>query len=304
MTNGSGGITPIGGLGMLWYPVKQFGDFRVKLQFREGRTDGQGSSNGGVFLRFPDPRVPLAQRPDSCSRQGSAATDQAWVAIYCGHEFQMFDGDRARAASRRRRARSTTSSRTRSTRSAKRRPKGEWEDYEIEAVGQTFKIYRNGELINTFDNTPGKASSRGGDPDTSQRQFTRGLHRPAEPRRRDTTQYRNIRVRGPHAGCRDRRPDRVVHGRGRRPAHGRVPLDRRGRQRRGAQDGRRSRSVALRRRARRAATPLPSPPTSTILPADDRHARRRSASARCRPRSRGRRSTAAASRSRWPARAR
>ena len=91
MTNGSGGITPTGGLGMLWYPVKQFGDFRVKLQFREGRTDG-GSSNGGVFLRFPDPRVPLAQRPDSCSRQGSAATDQAWVAIYCGHEFQMFDG--------------------------------------------------------------------------------------------------------------------------------------------------------------------------------------------------------------------
>ena len=91
MTNGSGGITPIGGLGMLWYPVKQFGDFRVKLQFREGRTDG-GSSNGGVFLRFPDPRVPLAQRPDACSSTGSAATDQAWVAIYCGHEFQMFDG--------------------------------------------------------------------------------------------------------------------------------------------------------------------------------------------------------------------
>ncbi len=91
MTDASGGITPTGGLGMLWYPVKQFGDFRVKLQFREGRTDG-GSSNGGVFLRFPDPRVPLAQRPDSCARHGQRRDDQAWVAIYCGHEFQMFDG--------------------------------------------------------------------------------------------------------------------------------------------------------------------------------------------------------------------
>ena len=71
LTNGSGGITPAGGLGMLWYPVKQYGNFRVKLQFREGRCDtDKGSSNGGVFLRFPDPRVPLAQRPDACARSG------------------------------------------------------------------------------------------------------------------------------------------------------------------------------------------------------------------------------------------
>ena len=56
----------IGGLGMLWYPVKQYGDFRIKLQFREGRADtDQGSSNGGVFLRFPDPRVPTAQASSS-----------------------------------------------------------------------------------------------------------------------------------------------------------------------------------------------------------------------------------------------
>jgi hypothetical protein len=52
MTDGSGGITPVGGLGMLWYPVKTYGDFKLKFQFREGRTDGD-FSNGGAFVRFP-----------------------------------------------------------------------------------------------------------------------------------------------------------------------------------------------------------------------------------------------------------
>ncbi len=62
LDDGSGGVTPVDGLGMLWYPVKPYGDFKLKFQFREGRTDG-GSSNGGAFVRFPDPRVPV--RPAS-----------------------------------------------------------------------------------------------------------------------------------------------------------------------------------------------------------------------------------------------
>ena len=90
MTDGSGGITPVGGLGMLWYPVKAYGDFRVKLQFREGRTDG-GFSNGGVFVRFPNPEQ--TPRTDECAKTASAATDDAWVAIYCGHEIQLYDGE-------------------------------------------------------------------------------------------------------------------------------------------------------------------------------------------------------------------
>ena len=52
----------VGGLGMLWYSAKEFGDFSLKLQYKEVRTDS-GWSNGGVFVRFPDPRIPLVDRP-------------------------------------------------------------------------------------------------------------------------------------------------------------------------------------------------------------------------------------------------
>ena len=47
-------------------------------------------------------------------------------------------------------------------------------DYEIKVVGQTYTISRNGEVLQTFQNTPGKPSSRSGDPSTTDRQFTRG----------------------------------------------------------------------------------------------------------------------------------
>ena len=57
---GEGYISPVGGLGMLWYPAKQYGDFKFKFQFREGRTDG-GFSNGGAFVRFPNPERDAAR---------------------------------------------------------------------------------------------------------------------------------------------------------------------------------------------------------------------------------------------------
>jgi hypothetical protein len=78
---------------MLWYAQQQFGDFSLKLQFRDV-APGTGRANSGVFTRFPDPRIPLDQRPPgSCGTVGSARTSPAWVAIYCGQEVQIYDGD-------------------------------------------------------------------------------------------------------------------------------------------------------------------------------------------------------------------
>ncbi len=274
MSNGSGGITPTGGLGMLWYPVKQFGDFRVKLQFREGRTDG-GSSNGGVFLRFPDPRVPLAQRPDSCSKQGSAATDPAWVAIYCGHEFQMFDGIEPNSEPQKTGSVYNFQPNT-IDKIGEAKPKGEWEDYEIEAVGQTFKIYRNGDLINTFVNSPGKASSRGGDPDTSQRQFTRGFIGLQNHGGVDTTQYRNVRVQDLTPGAATADPTGLFTVKG----DGEHTVDYRSIDAAGNVEERKTVSFEIgdpvgapptppattATPTPTTTTPLPSPPTSSILP--------------------------------------
>src|SRR5690606_14687027 len=70
-----GAMRSQGGLGMLWYPEKQYRDFSLKFQFRDARTD-EGYSNGGVLVRFPDPRTPVDERPE-CGRTGSAATSPA-----------------------------------------------------------------------------------------------------------------------------------------------------------------------------------------------------------------------------------
>ena len=51
-------------------------------------------ANSGVFVRFPDLRTPLEDRPEgSCGTVGAARTSSAWVAIYCGQEMQIYDGE-------------------------------------------------------------------------------------------------------------------------------------------------------------------------------------------------------------------
>jgi PKD repeat protein len=187
----SGGIgpTPSNGLGMLWYPVKPYGDFRLKLEFREGREDG-GFSNGGVFVRFPDPRQPVAERPQ-CGRTGNAAGAPEWVAIQCGHEIQLYDGQ---TGEERKTGSIYTFDNNDISEIGPQSPFGEWNDYEIEVVGQRYRVYRNGVMIKEYFNTPDKTSDRGGDPPASQRQFAAGyigLQNHGGPDRMD---YRNIRV--------------------------------------------------------------------------------------------------------------
>ncbi|MDA0159761.1 DUF1080 domain-containing protein [Solirubrobacter ginsenosidimutans] len=195
MNDGSGGINPVGGLGMLWYP-KPYGDYKLKLQFREGQGTN-GFSNGGVFIRFPNPEQ--SPRTDTCAKTGSAATDNAWVAIYCGHEIQIYDG---------------TTGETRKTGSVytfdnndideigPAKPRGDWEDYEIDVVGQKFTISRNGVVIKVFENAPGKQSDRGGDPPTDLRQFAQGYIGLQNHGGADDIQYRNVRIEDLSPGAR------------------------------------------------------------------------------------------------------
>ncbi len=184
-----GSLRSAGGLGMLWYKNEQFANFSLKLQFRDIAPDGF-RANSGVFTRFPDPRQPLNERP-ACGKTGSAATSQAWVAIYCGHEIQIYDGDTGEPQ----KTGSIYNFDPNSLAQAGVTPKAQWNDYEIRVVGQHYTIIRNGVVINEFDNTPGKQSSRAGDPPTDLRQFLTGFVGLQNHSDNDLTEFRNIRVR-------------------------------------------------------------------------------------------------------------
>lgn len=79
--NADGSITSsttVDGMGMLWFPGRQYGDFSLKLQWRDD-APGAGNANGGVFVRFPNVHDnPEESRPE-------------WVAIKYGHEVQILD---------------------------------------------------------------------------------------------------------------------------------------------------------------------------------------------------------------------
>ena len=229
-TADGGFVRPHGGLGMPWYPVKDYGDFSLKFQWRDSGTGSTG--NGGAFVRFPNPAEAVTRTAANrypC-QVGSGQTDPAWVAIYCGHEIQVNDNQ----ASETQKTGSVYNFSPLNATQAKVQPRGTWVDYEIKVVGQTYTISRNGEVLQTFENTPGKTSSRSGDPSTTDRQFTRGYIGLQNHSNGDVIDYRNVRVLSLDAGS-ARGPVTVV---GQRRAHGRVPLDRRGGQRGGDQEGR------------------------------------------------------------------
>ncbi|MGH3387980.1 MAG: ThuA domain-containing protein [Actinomadura sp.] len=186
-----GTIRSTGGLGMLWYSAKAYGDFSVRLQFRDSAPEGF-RANSGVFVRFPDPRTPLDQRPPgSCGTVGSARTSPAWVAIFCGQEVQIYDGDTGEPQ----KTGSIYNFKPLGLDKAGATPKGQWNDYEVRVVGQHYTIIRNGVVINEFDNTPGKESSRDGDPPTDLRQFLSGFIGLQNHSNNDLTDFGNIRVR-------------------------------------------------------------------------------------------------------------
>ena len=131
---------------MPWYPVKDYGDFSLKFQWRDSGAGSTG--NGGAFVRFPNPTEavtrPAANRYPC--QVGSAQSDPSWVAIYCGHEIQINDNQ----ASEPQKTGSVYNFSPLNATQAKVQPKGTWVDYEIKVVGQTYTISRNGEVCRSL----------------------------------------------------------------------------------------------------------------------------------------------------------
>lgn len=64
-----GMLQSFGGMGLLWYTKKQFGDFILKVDWKVMHID----DNSGVFVRFPDPG------------------NDPWIAVNNGYEVQIDD---------------------------------------------------------------------------------------------------------------------------------------------------------------------------------------------------------------------
>ena len=184
-----------GGLGMPWYP-KEYGDFSLKLQWRDSSTGTNG--NSGIFARFPHPDEAVA-RP-ACQRYpcqvGSATSQPAWVAIYCGHEIQINDHQ-----SDTQKTGSIYNFSPNNETQAQIQPRGTWVDYELRVVGQQYTIIRNGNVIKSFLNAPDQQSSRPGDPPTNARQFARGYLGLQNHGGGDVVDFRNVRVLPLDAGA-------------------------------------------------------------------------------------------------------
>ncbi|MER7909797.1 family 16 glycoside hydrolase [Streptomyces sp. NPDC096068] len=180
--NADGSITSsttVPGMGMLWFPQRTYGDFSLKLQWRDD-APGNTNANGGVFVRFP--RVhdhPEEPRPE-------------WVAIKYGHEIQVLDrpdGDTYKTGSLYGFDRVGLAG-------AHVAPKGTWNDYEIRVVDQHYSVFRNGVLINEFENTGGQSFTppRADDPGTDGRRFASGYIGLQVHGTTDVISYRDIRI--------------------------------------------------------------------------------------------------------------
>ncbi|MGW0143987.1 OmpL47-type beta-barrel domain-containing protein [Streptomyces sp. NPDC003333] len=181
--NGDGSITSgtsRSGLGMLWFPERKYGDFSLKLQWRDD-APGTGNANAGVFVRFPwvhdHPEEP---RPE-------------WAAIKFGHEIQVFDsptGDMYKTGS-------VYGFDRVGLAGAGVTQKGTWNDYEIRVVGQHYSVFRNGVLINEFENTGGQVFEppRSDDPGTDGRRFASGYIGLQVHSTTDVVSYRDVRIK-------------------------------------------------------------------------------------------------------------
>jgi 3-keto-disaccharide hydrolase len=120
-----GTLQSFGGMGLLWYTRKQFGNFTLRADWKVLHL----SDNSGVFVRFPDPG------------------NDPWVAVNDGYEVQIDDvgapdgnplyktgGVYGFAAPT----------------EVASNPVGEWNLYEIHAVGQSYRVILNGIEVTDF----------------------------------------------------------------------------------------------------------------------------------------------------------
>jgi hypothetical protein len=211
-----GTLRTVGGLGMLWYPKKQYGDAEIHLQWRalpapKDAADGASHGNSGVFIRFPDPiemtSDPTKRRP--CQAGVGLASPglllPAFAAFDCGNEIQINDSSPADPQ----RTGSVYDFSFLHDPQQRPVPVGTWTDYRIRVVGgghYAVTVIRDGHVINEWVNTPGQLGWRSGcycgvpaeypgDPISDVRQFARGYFGLQNHSDTDVVEFRRVTVR-------------------------------------------------------------------------------------------------------------
>lgn len=164
-----------GGLGGLWLYLNQYGDFSIKLEWRDDSPVAL-SGNSGVLVRFPQPSVGLL----SCLNRPT-----------CGYEIQVNDSpDRDPKMTG-----SVYGFQDLSVEAAKVTPKGTWNTYEVRAVGEHYTVIRNGVVINDYLSRPGLTfSGRPTDPGSSGRKLSGYVGLQFHGDSNDVVSYRNVQI--------------------------------------------------------------------------------------------------------------
>ena len=121
-----------GGMGLWWYAGKQFTNFVLRGEF----VQEQEIADSGVFIRFPDPK------------------DDPWNAVRQGHEMEIGDPNPKDPTWR-----TGSIYPFKASLKANTRPPGQWNDYEITCLGQSYSVRINGELVLTWTDPKHRTTS-------------------------------------------------------------------------------------------------------------------------------------------------
>jgi choline dehydrogenase-like flavoprotein len=137
-------------IGLLFYAVQAFSDFTLRLQFRvDARSD-----NSGAFVRFRDPRQP----PPPGLNDPRIAANPAWLAVDTGFEIQIDDAAQPDQADKHRTGAvydidiGPAVGQQLYARGSSLQP-GEWNDFEIRVLGNSYEAFLNGFRTAAFENT-------------------------------------------------------------------------------------------------------------------------------------------------------
>jgi hypothetical protein len=157
-----------GGFGTLWYTPQQYGDFEMRVHFRD---DAPGvatrRANSGVQVRFPALSGPVEGCPTTFN--GNEQNNLSWIAVNCGNEIQINDSPET-GNNDPRKTGSIYGFKDLNLEQARPTPKGTWNEMVIRVIGQHYTVIRNGVVINEFENVPGVfMGGRPNDPSSSAR---------------------------------------------------------------------------------------------------------------------------------------
>jgi hypothetical protein len=124
-TLGNKMIISSGGIGLLWYTKKKFLDFILKVNWKTSSSE----DNSGIFIRFADP------------------DDDPWIAVNTGYEIQIYDAEPPDGNATHRTG--AIYNFAPCSTFASKEP-GEWNRFEIHAVGQNYAVVLNNKRVTEF----------------------------------------------------------------------------------------------------------------------------------------------------------